>query len=459
MSNIKFKIAAKTHVGCVRANNEDNLQAASDLTTAPMKWVNNQECDLGNKGALLIVADGMGGMNAGEVASEIAINTVKEYFAPKNITDEVLSSKVSIESFMKKSIVEADKRIKQAASANPGHKGMGTTIVIAWILEDKLYVAWCGDSRAYIYNRANGLRQISKDHSYVQQLVDQRKINPEDAFDYPDSNIITRCLCDGNQKARPDTLAEPITLCNNDIVLLCTDGLCGMIRDHEIAQVISEQEDDMSCCADDLINAACEASGQDNITIALCKILSGCAESKKERRGNKLSNTIAIGSKTNSTNGVIRFAKKIAFSFLLLPVGFGAGYLCCHEIESDHTNGVERNPVAIDGDTIYTEPVDSPRVKTSEEVTSEVMAEKEVAETEVDKVEVPETVNDTIKYVVKKDDRIFAVAKSLFGEAKQYDVILKGMEDTILVKNGKLINTSRTRTLRENDTLLMIHHK
>lgn len=297
MSNIKFKIAAKTDVGRVRKNNEDNLQAASDLTTAPMKWVNDMECDLGDKGALLVVADGMGGMNAGEVASEIAINTIRQFFSPDKITTQVLESKVGIETFMKKAIIEADSNIKKAARENPEHKGMGTTIVIAWLLDSKLYVAWCGDSRAYLFNTKNGIRQISKDHSYVQTLVDKGQITREDAFDYPDSNIITRCLGDSSQKARPDIIANPIDVCNGDIILLCTDGLSGMIRDHEIEQILAESSEDLSVCSDKLIEAACEASGDDNITVALCKILSGSSDPKKIVKKNRLSNTISFSKK------------------------------------------------------------------------------------------------------------------------------------------------------------------
>ena len=219
-------------------------------------------------------------MNAGEVASEIAIATIREFFSPDRITPEVIGTQVGIETFMKKSIQDADAKIKQAASQNPEHKGMGTTIVIAWLLDGKLYVAWCGDSRAYIFNKINGLRQISKDHSYVQTLVDKGKITKEDAFDYPDSNIITRCLSDSDQKARPDIIANPIDVCNGDIILLCTDGLCGMIRDHEIEQILVENDDNLSDCSDKLIEAACEASGDDNITVALCKVLSGALEPK-----------------------------------------------------------------------------------------------------------------------------------------------------------------------------------
>lgn len=283
MNDIHFRIAAKTDVGLERNNNEDNFQVSANLDESPMKWVNNQEYSLGRKGALLVVADGMGGMNAGEVASEIAINTVRELFCPENITDEIVKTRFTIEKFMKGVIVEADKRIKAFAKENPESRSMGTTIVIAWLFDGNLYVSWCGDSRAYIYNPSTGLFQITKDHSYVQDLVDAGKISKEDAFDFPDSNIITRSLSDSTPKPNPDCLLMPQKLCDNDIILLCSDGLNGMIRDQEIESIIVANQGNMTECVDALIQAALDAAGADNCTVALCQILSGGAESSIKR--------------------------------------------------------------------------------------------------------------------------------------------------------------------------------
>jgi protein phosphatase len=275
MNNIKFRIAAKTDVGLVRTNNEDNFQAAADLSTGQMRWTNNEICSLGDKGALLVVADGMGGMNAGEVASEIAIETIRDYFALSKLTPAVTQTRFTIEKYMNDAIIAADSRIKAEAQARPETKGMGTTIVLGWLLDGKLYVSWCGDSRAYIYNPDAGLHQISKDHSYVQSLVDKGSITHEEAFDFPDSNIITRCLSDGSVKAKPESLLRPYELCDHDIVLFCTDGLCGMIRDEEIESVIRANEHNMDVLVDRLIQAACDAEGSDNVTICLCQILQG----------------------------------------------------------------------------------------------------------------------------------------------------------------------------------------
>lgn len=283
MSEILFKMAAKTNVGLERQNNEDNFQVSANLDILPMQWVNNQQYSLGNRGALMVVADGMGGMNAGEVASQIAIDTVRASFTPEKITDEVVKSRFTIEKFMKDVIVAADQHIKDYAKAYPESRGMGTTIVIAWLFDGNLYVTWVGDSRAYIFNQNTGLFQISKDHSYVQELVDAGKITEEDAFDYPDSNIITRSLSDATPRVQPECLLSPQKLCNGDIILLCSDGLSGMIRDKEIEQIISQSQTDMTQCVDKLIQAALDAGGADNCTVAIGQIMAGGAQSEPSR--------------------------------------------------------------------------------------------------------------------------------------------------------------------------------
>ena len=379
MGKITFRMAAKTNVGLVRTNNEDNFQAASDLCSAQMRWINNEECELGEKGALLVVADGMGGMNAGEVASEIAIATVKEWFAPDRITPEVTASRFTIEKFMNDAVVAADSRIKQEGHLHKESRGMGTTIVIGWIYDRKLYVSWCGDSRAYVYNPQTGLHQLSVDHSYVQTLVEQKKITREDAFDYPESNIITRSLCDAAPKARPESLLNPYVLCDNDIVMLCTDGLSGMIRDNEMEDVIRRFEHDMDKLSDQLIAAALNAAGSDNVTLCLCQILSGgqtpdaSVFDETERRlngeskrvvhdSNKIGNTI-----TPATDHVKDgFWKKYktavacaAAAVVVAAVAFGAFYL-------GKNSEAQPQQTATPADTARVEPKDTANATNSQ---------------------------------------------------------------------------------------------
>lgn len=118
-----------------------------------------------------------------------------------------------------------------------------------------------------------GLRQLSKDHSYVQELVDSGKLDEENAFDHPDSNIITRSLGDPRKVAEPDFREEE--LYQGEVILLCSDGLCGMIRDREMEVVLRENPEDMKLCGEALIAAALQAGGHDNVTVTLCRVVVG----------------------------------------------------------------------------------------------------------------------------------------------------------------------------------------
>ena len=273
MGNIEFRMAALTNVGRVRTNNEDNFLVDSDLSDDKCFFTQNEQKDLGKKGALLVVADGMGGMNAGEVASRLAVETIQEYFSAERLTEDVIQNRQSIERYMKMTIVAADKAIKERSKKDEKTTGMGTTVVMAWLLKDKVYVAWCGDSRAYAWHPQMGLRQLSKDHSYVQELVDSGKLDEENAFDHPDSNIITRSLGDPRKVAEPDFREEE--LYQGEVILLCSDGLCGMIRDREMEVVLRENPEDMKLCGEALIAAALQAGGHDNVTVTLCRVVVG----------------------------------------------------------------------------------------------------------------------------------------------------------------------------------------
>lgn len=267
-----FKLFAGTDIG-LRDNNEDNFTVCPDLTKG--EWVipsdQQTEIPLGQSGCLLVVADGMGGQNAGEVASAIAISTVQEMFAHANLTESVVSKTDSARDFMKKVIVEADKRVKTYSSTHSEAEGMGSTIVLAWLLGRNLHIAWMGDSRAYSYLPKEGLKRLSKDHSFVQELVDEGKLTEQQAMEHPDSNVITRSLGDTSQKAKPD--AATFSVQPGEIILLCSDGLCGFCSDDQICGIISQNQNDLATCKEVLTEAALNADGSDNITIALLQVV------------------------------------------------------------------------------------------------------------------------------------------------------------------------------------------
>ncbi|MBQ8712242.1 MAG: serine/threonine-protein phosphatase [Prevotella sp.] len=270
MSEVKIKLAAGTNVGLIRQNNEDNFVVSSDLSTS--EWLIPQAgpyADLGEFGALLVVADGMGGANAGEVASAIAVETIQQQFTPEMLSQAVGDDKTAQE-FMKNVVRQADLNILHHSKEDPSTQGMGTTIVMAWILGDKAYVCWCGDSRCYVLNKRNGLVQLSKDHSYVQELVDKGQLSPELMHDHPLSNVITRCLGDVDNRANPET--RIYQLHNGDIIMLCSDGLCGLCHDDQILDVMIKFHEDPMECKNELISAALTCGGYDNVTVAIANI-------------------------------------------------------------------------------------------------------------------------------------------------------------------------------------------
>ena len=271
MSEVKYMIAAGTNVGLVRKNNEDNFVVCPNLETSDWRipQAGTPYVSLGRFGALLVVADGMGGANAGEVASAIAVETIQQSFVPNRLS-EVVENDISIQEFMKEVVKAADARIYNRSKKDRSTRGMGTTIVMAWVLGSRVYVCWCGDSRCYMLNRERGLMRLTKDHSYVQELVDRGELEPEFAADHPLSNVITRCLGDSENRAIPDT--RIYQLHDGDTLLLCSDGLSGLCHDCQILDLLIKYRDELVECKNELISAALNEGGHDNVTVALCNI-------------------------------------------------------------------------------------------------------------------------------------------------------------------------------------------
>lgn len=269
----KFKLGAQTNVGCVRTNNEDNFVVSADLNAG--EWLLPRDCHtvftLGNKGAMLVVADGMGGLDAGEIASRMAVDTMKEFFSADKITDEIVKDASTIRKYMYDAVVAADNAIKRKSREEKGGKSMGTTLVAAWLFDGYANIIWCGDSRGYLFNPVSGLAQVTKDHSYVQELVDSGRLLPEYAFDHPDSNIITRSLGNPQKAANPDFVRLPLQ--EGEVILLCTDGLNSMLRDEEIEAVMQDTSNEIDTCTKALIQGALDLGGHDNVTVVLCQIV------------------------------------------------------------------------------------------------------------------------------------------------------------------------------------------
>lgn len=264
--------AGKYNPAAPREGNEDNMFYSLNLSGSTQQDT-NKWFSLDNLGIVLAVADGMGGMNAGEVASQIAIDTVKYFFSCGKITKKIAEKDSQRQAYLEKIIVAADEQIKHMASEREDRRGMGSTLILLWLFEDRMTISWIGDSRAYRYNPNIGIQPLSKDHSYVQELVDKGVITYEQSFDHPQGNIITKSLGDPSKKAQPES--RHFKVYDGDILMLCSDGLSGVLRDSEIEQVMHNNNESIEQCQERLWYAAKEAEWYDNVTTLLCKVKGG----------------------------------------------------------------------------------------------------------------------------------------------------------------------------------------
>lgn len=276
---MKIYMTSLTHVGKVRENNEDSVAICPDLSCR--RWFDpNGYIPLSTSGALAVVADGMGGANAGEVASNLAVEQIRHSFMDNELPLNASDSEKR--EFLKKTIAQASADILAHVETDPNTIGMGTTIVILWLENCKAHVAWCGDSRCYVFNPNNGLSPLTKDHSYVQELVDKGELHADQMIGHPDSNIITRGLGDIDTDSTAETLTFPTR--EGDIFLLCTDGLCGYCNDTTIENILYKHFIDIHSCGLKLLESALNTGGYDNTSIAILATYPDSAKwNKKEK--------------------------------------------------------------------------------------------------------------------------------------------------------------------------------
>ena len=250
-----LEIASCTDPGMVRAHNEDSI--ASD----------------GEKG-LVVLADGMGGYNAGEVASGMAttvIITELQQLLEKRTPNETdaASGQLIAHRILHEQISKANTSIYQAAQSQPQYAGMGTTLVVALFYDNKMTVAHIGDSRLYRM-RGDELKQITKDHSLLQEQIDSGVITPQQAKQSQNKNLVTRAL-------GIDPVVEPEIHDHEtqpgDIYLLCSDGLCDMVGDEDIGLALQTLSSNLKLCAQHLVQTANDNGGRDNISVILVRVL------------------------------------------------------------------------------------------------------------------------------------------------------------------------------------------
>ena len=251
---MKISYKAISDVGRKRSANEDNYHADGDMN-------------------LFVVADGMGGHAAGEVASKVAVESIQDFVRntsnDKDITwpyefDETLSMAGNR---LKSAIQTAHAKVLEVTSTKKEYQGMATTVVSILVEDSRAQVAHVGDSRAYLV-RDGKLIQLTSDHSWVNEQLRTGAITSQQARNHPYRNIVTRAL-GGPNPVDVDVTEEQMQ--DGDIVLLCSDGLNTMITDEQILEIIDQNQDDLDKACQDLINTANQNGGEDNVTAILVK--------------------------------------------------------------------------------------------------------------------------------------------------------------------------------------------
>lgn len=246
---VAIKAVVMSDLGNIRTNNED----------MGLFFKVADENSLREKGYMLIVADGMGGHNAGEVASSMATDIIcREYFNQKNN---------SVEKNLEKALTLANKTIFEKASSQSAYQGMGTTCTVLVVIGRDVYYAHAGDSRAYIQKNGS-IMQITEDHTYVQQLVNNGDITAAEAAVHPKRNILTNAM-GTKPEMRIDTGKCKHRFENNDRLLLCSDGLYDYLNDEELNKMLGEGN--LKNAASSMIELAKARGGHDNITIVLAE--------------------------------------------------------------------------------------------------------------------------------------------------------------------------------------------
>jgi serine/threonine protein phosphatase PrpC len=259
---IDVEIFGKTDVGLIREHNEDNFLVA-DITAGLRANDGKDELKLklGDKGALLLVCDGMGGAAAGEVASQMAVDSIYEALAVATPQPRDAFARL-----VRRAVERANERIFIQSRDNQSERGMGTTCTVAALVDSTLVVGQIGDSRCYIL-REGKLAQVTKDQSLAWQLIEAGAMTPEEAKAFEHANIILQAL--GVQE-RVEVVLSQVDLRKGDVALLCSDGLHGPVSDEELLSILV-MEPDLQGAAQALIQKALDRDGPDNITVVLAR--------------------------------------------------------------------------------------------------------------------------------------------------------------------------------------------
>lgn len=271
-------VAALSHPGMTGKNNEDRFAVLSHALGK----------DDPTPSLFAVLSDGIGGHRSGEVAAELAVNHISEGISNSNGHDPLAS--------LEEAIHAASNAIAHHSASDDEHHGMGATCACAWIIGDKLYIAFVGDSRIYLL-RGGKIQQLTTDHTWIQEAVEKKIVKPEDARGHPNVHVIRRYLgsvklpevdfrlkLSDNENSIQSSKNQGTVLQPEDVILLCSDGLTDMVWADEIQQIIMES-DSPKAAAQRLVAKANERGGHDNITVILIAIPKPRPVTEEKKKG------------------------------------------------------------------------------------------------------------------------------------------------------------------------------
>jgi protein phosphatase len=265
-----------TDKGRVRPTNEDHFLVADLSRTLRIQETSLPRattCQGRSRGHVLLIADGMGGHAAGEVASALSVEAVEGFVLEllRRFSNLQASDEHGVISDLRQAVRQADARIVEEAALHPELAGMGTTLTMAFTSGGRLFVIHAGDSRCYLF-RAGETHRLTTDHTLVAEMVGRGVISPEQARKHPQRHMVTNVLGGGSAGVRVDV--QRVSLEPDDVLLLCSDGLTDMLDDARIAAVLAAAPEPEAACAR-LIEQANEAGGKDNITAVVARFEAG----------------------------------------------------------------------------------------------------------------------------------------------------------------------------------------
>jgi len=261
---LRFEVFARTEVGCARERNEDSFLVLNLATGESGLQPQARVQPLEPPGTVLGVCDGMGGAAAGDVAARIALDSLDRVMREHQPLVDVASAEAALVT----AVTTANRAVLDHAKRHPEKRGMGTTMTVATLFGPDVVIVQVGDSRAYL-RRGNLLQQLTMDQNVVGQMIASGRLSPEQARTAKQRNMLLEAI-GVQERVGPDLVRVRVQA--GDVLLLCSDGLTGPLDDRRVLELLVKHPDPVRCCRA-LTEAACQAGGPDNVTVALARVL------------------------------------------------------------------------------------------------------------------------------------------------------------------------------------------